>query len=100
MASRLKRILVVDDEQLIRDIVSKMLTGSGFEVTVADTAYEGLDLFHKKEFDLVITDLEMPGMNGWSLASQIKEEAPEIPVVLITGSIRDDIEEKKGNKKQ
>jgi DNA-binding response OmpR family regulator len=94
MESRHKRILVVDDEQPIRDILSKMLTWTGFEVDVACTGNEGLNLFRKMPFDLVITDLEMPGMNGWVLTSQIKKESPHTPVLVVTGSDREDLEEK------
>jgi CheY-like chemotaxis protein len=86
MESRLKRILVVDDEQPIRDILSKMLSVIGFEVVVAGTGDEGLDLFQDGPFDLVITDLEMPGMDGWTLTSRIKGDSPDTPVLVITGS--------------
>ena len=71
------------------------MTWTGFEVDVACTGYEGLDLFRKFPFDLVITDLEMPGMNGWSLASHIKKESPDTPVLMVTGS-DEDLEEKQG----
>jgi CheY-like chemotaxis protein len=86
MESKLKRILVVDDEQSIRDILSKMLSVIGFEVVVAGTGDEGLDLFQDGPFDLVITDLEMPGMDGWTLTSRIKGDSPDTPVLIITGS--------------
>lgn len=86
MESKLKRILVVDDEQSIRDILSKMLSVIGFEVVVAGTGDEGLELFHDGPFDLVITDLEMPGMDGWTLTSRIKGDSPDTPVLIITGS--------------
>ena len=92
MESKHKRILVVDDEQAIREILSKMLTWTGFEVEVACTGYEGLDLFRKLPFDLVITDLEMPEMNGWILTSHIKKQSPDTPVLLVTGSNREDLE--------
>ena len=86
MESKLKRILVVDDEQSIRDILSKMLSIIGFEVVVAGTGDEGLGLFQDEPFDLVITDLEMPGMDGWTLTSRIKGDSPDTPVLIITGS--------------
>jgi CheY-like chemotaxis protein len=95
MDPRHKRILVVDDEQPIRDILSKMLTWTGFEVDVAGTGREGLHLFRKMPFDLVITDLEMPGMNGWVLTSEIKKNSPQTPVLVVTGSHSEDLAEKK-----
>ena len=86
MESKLKRILVVDDEQSIREILSKMLSVIGFEVVVAGTGDEGLGLFQDGPFDLVITDLEMPGMDGWTLISRIKGDSPDTPVLIMTGS--------------
>ena len=86
----MNKILVVDDSKAIRDILSKMLSFMGFHVTVASSGNEGLNLFLTNSFDLVLTDLQMPGMDGWTLALRVKDESPDTPVVLVTG------EEKKG----
>ena len=86
MKKRGKRILVVDDERNIRDILSKMLSILGFEVAVAGTGNEALNLFSKNSVALVLTDLNMPGMDGWTLASHIKEQSPNTPIVVMTGS--------------
>lgn len=80
-----QKILVVDDDDSIRDIVSKMLCRLGFEVLSADSAERGLALFLKNKFDLVITDFSMAGMDGVHLAYHIKEESPSTLVVLMTG---------------
>jgi two-component system cell cycle sensor histidine kinase/response regulator CckA len=80
-----QKILVVDDDDTIRDIVSKMLCRLGFEVSSADSAENGLALFVKNKFDLVITDFSMSGMDGIHLAYYIKEESPSTQVVLMTG---------------
>ena len=79
------KILVVDDDDTIRDIVSKMLYQVGFEVSSADSAERGLALLLKNKFDLVITDFSMSGMDGIQLAYCIKEQSPSTQVVLMTG---------------
>ena len=58
----------------------------GFEAVVAGSGSEALDQFFSATFDLIITDLEMPDIDGWTLASHIKELSPDTPIVLITGS--------------
>ena len=60
----------------------------GYEADVASSGHEGLDLFLKHPFDLVVTDLNMPGIDGWTLAHCIKEHSPQTPVILITGETR------------
>ena len=80
-----EKILVVDDDDSIRDVVSKMLCRLGFEVSSADNAESGLTLFLKNKFDLVITDFSMSGMDGIHLAYYIKEKSPSTQVILMTG---------------
>jgi len=72
----------------IRNILSLGLSFMGYDVAVANCGDEGLNLFQKSLFDLVITDLDMPGMDGWNLAFCIKEKSPNTPVLLITGKKR------------
>jgi CheY-like chemotaxis protein len=78
-------ILVIDDEPEIRNSLSELLSLEGHEVTVAQDGEEGLSTFQTKEFDMVLTDLGMPGMSGWQLAEKIKKLSPETPVAIITG---------------
>jgi len=80
-----EKILVVDDDDTIRDVVSKMLCLLGLAVSSADSAESGLALFLKNKFDLVITDFNMSGMDGIHLAYQVKEKSPATLVVLMTG---------------
>ena len=77
--------MVVDDDDSIRDIVSKMLCRLGYAVLSADSGEKGLALFLKNKFDLVITDFSMSGMDGIQLAYCIKEESPFTQVLLMTG---------------
>ncbi len=86
-----RRILVADDNKIIKDIVSSFLDFRGFEVALAGNGVEALSLFLKNSFDLVLTDLEMPIMDGWSLSHCIKERSPNTPVVLMTGADRDTV---------
>jgi two-component system response regulator (stage 0 sporulation protein F) len=74
-----EKILVVDDDYTVRDIVSKMLCRLGYAVLSADSGENGL------AFDLVITDFNMSGMDGINLAYYIKEKSPSTQVVLMTG---------------
>ena len=85
------RILIVDDDKEIRDILSKMLAHMVFEVAVASDGSEALDLFFQNHFDLIFTDLRMPRMDGWTLAFHVKSKSPDTPVVLITGEEKNQI---------
>jgi CheY-like chemotaxis protein len=96
--ANLRRIMVVDDEEGIREILSAALSSMGYEVVTANSGGEALNLFLKSSFALVLTDLEMPGMDGWNLASRIKNRSPNIPVVVMTGQPQEDVMERiKGN---
>jgi CheY-like chemotaxis protein len=79
-----RRILVVDDEPLVCDAVKMMLDFDGHLVKTAGNGKEALAMFDKEQFDLVITDFEMPAMKGDELAAAIKARAPKQPVVMIT----------------
>ena len=80
------RILVVDDNDAIRIVVSEMLCRIGYEVSAADSGENGLNLFLKYNFDIVLSDYEMPGMNGVAMACRIKRNSPGVPVIIMTGS--------------
>jgi CheY-like chemotaxis protein len=82
------RILVAEDNKAIKDMVSRFLESIGFEVALAGNGLEALSLFFNASFDLVLTDLDMPDMDGWGLTSCIKERSPDTPVVLMTGEDR------------
>jgi PAS domain S-box-containing protein len=84
-AQRSLRVLVVDDEPGVRAVLTEYLTGDGHHVTPAANGDEGLALFQAGTFDLVITDLAMPGLTGDRLAAAIKAFSPHTPVVLSTG---------------
>ncbi len=77
-------ILIIDDEASLRKTMARILQQAGFEVTTAESAEKGLDYLKTTPFDLVLTDLRMPGMQGMDALKQIHTEYPLIPVVLFT----------------
>ena len=77
-------ILVVDDELSMREFLSILLEKEGYAVATAADAASALQLLDEQEFDLVLSDIRMPGMGGLSLLDKIKEKNSEIPVILIT----------------
>jgi CheY-like chemotaxis protein len=79
-----RRILVVDDEPLVCDAVKMMLAFDGHEVETASNGKEALALLERSQFDLVITDFQMPTMKGDELAAAIKARNPKQPIVMIT----------------
>jgi CheY-like chemotaxis protein len=79
------RILVVDDEEHVRDLLRDILIKEGCEAVVAGGGYQALTLFDKGNFDAVFTDVGMPDMNGWELSRAVRERDSKIPVAVITG---------------
>ena len=79
------RVLLVEDDPDNREAMSTLLSLHGFEVTTADCAAAGIDVFAPDRFDLVLTDLGLPDLDGWEVAGAIKKAAPTVPIALITG---------------
>ena len=93
-APRRAKILLIDDDELVRETLGDLLVREGHAVAACPDGYSGLARLEETPFDLVITDLAMPLMPGWEVAKQVKIRHPEIPVVLVTGySDRIDSEE-------
>jgi diguanylate cyclase (GGDEF)-like protein len=78
------RILLVDDEESIREMLSQVLTEEGHEITAVESGEEALEFFRKEPFPLVITDIRMEGMDGIDLLTKIKETNPDTQVIMIT----------------
>jgi len=79
------RILVVDDEQAVRDLLAKTLTMADYDVDSAPDGASAIDRLRAVEYDLLITDLKMPGMDGLSVIREARRSAPDLPVIIITG---------------
>ncbi len=80
-----QRILVVDDERRMRDSIKRLLGESGYEITACGSGEEALRRIELREYDLVLLDLVMPGLDGPQVLRRIKAGKPELPVVIISG---------------
>ena len=82
-----ERILLVEDEASVRTVANDILTKSGYNVTSVDSSQAALDLWLKRtdSFDLVLTDVVMPGMTGWALGEQIHAHAPAQKIIYMSG---------------
>jgi two-component system, response regulator, stage 0 sporulation protein F len=78
------KILVVDDEEGARELFNTILTDEGYEVALAETGEAGLVLFKSKSFDLVITDIKMPVMDGLQLLQEIRNLGSKTDVIMVT----------------
>ena len=78
-------ILVVDDESVIREGLARILEGDDFTVDAAKNGHAAIELLQQKEYDLIITDLKMPGMSGFEVLNAVKILQPDTPVIMITG---------------
>jgi CheY-like chemotaxis protein len=97
--SMAKKILVIDDEELIIKSLIKLLEKNGFEVFVAKNGRDALAMTEEEHFDLIITDIRMPGVNGVETIDAIfqsltKTDTPKPPVIFITGYADESIKNK------
>jgi excisionase family DNA binding protein len=79
------RVLVVDDEEAVRDLIAKTLTMADYQVDTASDGQGALDQLKDTDFDLLITDLKMPGMDGLNVIRQARKLSPSLPIIIITG---------------
>lgn len=79
------KILVIDDEKVVGDSLRKTLQGEGYEIDTASNGQEGLRKARRESFDLIIVDLKMPDIDGLDVIKKIKEEQPDVMMVMITG---------------
>ena len=78
-------ILVVDDEPSYRIAIKRLLNIDGHSVTLAEDGIDGLRILENKEFDMVLTDINMPNMNGWEFLEKLDALYPDLPAAIITG---------------
>lgn len=84
-ANERPRVLVVDDEESIRDLLAKTLALADYDVDVSPDGASALERMRSTSYDLLIADLKMPGMDGLSLIREVKRLGSEMPVIIITG---------------
>jgi len=80
-----KRVLVIDDERIVLDSITKILKEENFEVDVTMSGRQGLEWAIAKDYDIVLTDLRMPDIGGMRVLRDVKRAKPAMPVVMITG---------------
>ncbi len=79
-----ERILIVDDEDGMRRLLSRVLTREGYDASAVGSGAEALRLVASERFDLVVTDIKMPEMDGLQLLAELKEYEPSLPIIVIT----------------
>src|SRR3954471_1352136 len=79
------RILVVDDELVVRDSLGKWFTSEGYTARPASGAREALEIIQQAAFDIALIDIKMPGMDGMELQARLREADPDLTVVIMTG---------------
>ena len=83
--NRMVRILVIDDELSVLEVLRKILQYEGYDVITATNGEEGVELFRRTPCDLVITDMVMPGKDGLQTILDLRQEAPDLPVIAVSG---------------
>jgi len=83
--SALHKVLVVDDDPVVTKSFDRVLSGKGYAVITASSGQEALNKLETEDYDVVFTDIKMPGMSGLEMAEQVKQKRPWLPVVIVTG---------------
>ena len=81
----LRKVLVVDDDPVVGKSFDRVLSEKGYAVSTAPNGQEALDKLAREDYDVVFTDIRMPGMDGVEVAERVKQKRPWVPVVIITG---------------
>lgn len=79
------KLLVIDDESIVRMSCKRVLSPEGYDVRLAANASEGIKMLEEEQFDLVLTDLKMPDVDGITVLETIKDRWPQTQVIVITG---------------
>jgi CheY-like chemotaxis protein len=81
----MSKVLIIDDEKDVRIVLKEVLQRAGYDTTVAADAREGLEKLESDGADLVITDVIMPGIDGVATVERIRENHPDMPIIVISG---------------
>ncbi|MBO6506403.1 MAG: response regulator [Kordiimonadaceae bacterium] len=79
------QVLLAEDEDTVREFVSRVLTMQGHSVLEAKDGAQAVELMNQHHFDLLLTDIVMPIMDGISLALKVRSQRPDVPIILMTG---------------
>lgn len=79
------KILVADDEVMMRNLILKILESEGYQITMVSSGDEAMAMLKENNYDLLLTDVKMPGMSGFELLKQVKENWPDMAVIVMTG---------------
>lgn len=90
----MKKILIIEDEKPIARVMGLKLTRAGFETKIANDGEEGMKILEKEKFDLILLDLVMPKMDGFSTLEALKEKQIKTPVVMLSNLSQEDDEKK------
>ena len=77
-----KKILIIEDEAAIQKILTEPLTFAGYEVTTASDGLEGVNTFHEQEFDLVVLDVMLPKIDGYTVCEMIRHKS-RVPMIIL-----------------
>lgn len=77
------KIIVIDDDTAVTDLLSVLLTSHGFDVRVTNNSTEGMGMIREEEFDLVILDLMMPEMDGWEICKEVRSFS-QVPIIVLS----------------
>ena len=88
-------ILIIEDDASVRTLLAHVLTETGYHVSVADNGRRGVERFHAQPVDLVITDLEMPELNGLEVLLALTRAFLDVKVIAISGRSADDLQKAK-----
>lgn len=80
-----KRILIIDDDEMVLSVLSDLLAFLGYDVRTTPDGFDGIELLQKETFDVVIVDMIMPQVGGLALTKVIRQEKPHIPILAISG---------------
>ena len=78
------KILVVDDEAVMRNLLLKILEQEGYQITLSGSYNEAIELLENRDFELVLSDVKMPGRGGFDLLKEIKNRWPNTAVIMMT----------------
>jgi two-component system nitrogen regulation response regulator GlnG len=80
------RLLIVDDETLVSWSLANALTKAGYQVAIVDSGEKAIEELRSRAFDLLVTDIELPALSGFELASTVRERFPRVPIILMSAT--------------